>query len=132
MVVVATIASNIMSTKIQVKAYHTKVAHALKVGATWVPTFNEDRGYEVLSLGHWRCSPHEVNWSNDEFLVLSQGSCRALVEEVRKANIFIDTGKRLKLDHNLWCEVWRVRPEHFTQIEKENQHETPDQPECEP
>jgi hypothetical protein len=59
-----------------------------------------------------------------EFVVTSIGRKRPLIEEIRKEDIFTDTGKRIQFNTNLWGEVWRLKPEHLTLLqEKETQDE---------
>jgi hypothetical protein len=59
-----------------------------------------------------------------EFAVYVGGSDRPILKELKEAYIFTDTGKRFCHNH-YWYEVWKLRPEHLTLIEKESNDGTP-------
>jgi hypothetical protein len=67
---------------------------------------------------------NDIRYDHDEFLVLPIGKDRTLLKEVKESGTFIDTGKRVRFNTNLWGEVWRLNPEHLALLqEKETQDE---------
>ena len=97
----------------------SKIFKFLKV---WVIT-NTSEPIE-LSTNVWLHSQEKPELKLDEFVVTSSGEIRTLIEQIRKEAIFIDTGKRVQFNTNLWGEVWRLAPEHLALLqEKETQNE---------
>lgn len=110
--------STSMGLTLEVRVYHTKIAKRLKVGVV-----HEDF-YVVLSEDLFGNQFNHIHHHLDEFVVTSVGEMRPLIKEVKATGVFIDTGKRVQFNTNLWGEVWRLRPEHFTLLqEKEKKDE---------
>jgi hypothetical protein len=100
---------------VNVKAYHGKRGN-LRVGLVWA-----DEGYVVLSELPWFIKP-TPDLKSDEFIIENFGSDQIYIKEVREQQVFIDTGKRVQINTNLWGEVWRLKPEHLALLqEKETQ-----------
>ena len=57
-----------------------------------------------------------------QFVVCAAGTNRPIMKELKDAQVFTDTGRRVCL-HGNWCEIWALRPEHRTLLEKEHSHE---------
>ena len=66
-----------------------------------------------ISTNIWLFSEEKPDLRMDEFVVTSVGEMRPLIKEVKETGVFIDTGKRVQFNTNLWGEVWRLRPEHL-------------------
>lgn len=65
----------------------------------------------------------KANLKSGEFLVRSQNTLKPIIEEVRKANTFIDTAKRIADPNNQYCEVWKLRTEHIDKLKEELTHD---------
>jgi hypothetical protein len=68
--------------------------------------------------------PNTSNLVKGEFAIAMCGSLRPTLKQIKEQGIFIDTGKRFCHNH-YWYEVWKLRPEHLTLIEKESNDGTP-------
>jgi hypothetical protein len=96
---------------------HTRTYQALKV---WVGI--KQQAPIEISINTWLLSEAKPETKMDEFVVTSSGELKPLIEQIRKEAIFIDTGKRVQFNTNLWGEVWRLTPEHLALLqEKETQ-----------
>jgi len=117
---VAHIASTSMNTQLEVHAYLFKGLHA-KVGLLTSP---QDYPTVTVSIDPVMCPEIREFLAKGEFAVFVGGSDRPMLKELKEAYIFTDTGKRVCFNQH-WCEVWKLRPEHLTLIEKESNDGTP-------
>jgi hypothetical protein len=77
-----------------------------------------------ISQNIWAYSEEKPDMKLGEFTITSSGAMRSLIKEVKESGIFIDTGRRVRFNTNLWGEVWRLKPEHLALLqEKETQDE---------
>jgi hypothetical protein len=117
---VAHIESTSMNTQLEVHAYLTRTLHA-KVGLLTSP---QDYPIVTVSIDPVSCPEIREYLNKGEFAIFVGDSDRAVLKELKEAYIFTDTGKRVCFNQH-WYEVWRLRPEHLTLIEKESNDGTP-------
>jgi hypothetical protein len=126
MVRITTLESTYLHTSLEVRAYRTRNGKRLKVELI-------DKDFCVMLSEEGFGLPHK-NLQVGEFIVLPVGARRALVKELRLAEIFIDTGRRIEYNPNLWGEIWQLRPEQLSLIlkkEADDERQTTNQSECE-
>jgi hypothetical protein len=119
MVTAHSMVSTSIGTHIDIQVNTSKIFKFIKV---WV--ISKKMKPIEISQNIWAYSEEKPDLKLGEFTITSSGAMRSLIKEVKESGIFIDTGRRVRFNTNLWGEVWRIRPEHLALLqEKETQNE---------
>lgn len=115
---ITTIASPTLNTQLEVHAY-LALGKFVKVGL-----MKPHWDYPLVLLSVDPVGNKEIQNTvlPGEFVVCSVGANRPVVKELKDSQVFTDTDKRICLDHT-WHEIWVLRPEQLTLLEKECNHE---------